>query len=331
MMAANTKNRCLTHILMYLVFALLVLLLCPLVGSEKINLSEALNIDSVQGQILWQLRVPRVLLGFIAGGTLALVGSVFQVVLRNPLATPYTLGVTGGAATGAYIAIAFPAISLSVGLFSSVQILALAGAAAVLMLIYMIARRQGGVSMTTLLLAGVTIGILCGAFILMIRYLTNPNLLVSMDRWVMGALDTVGYRDIGNLLPFVLAGAGMLFLQMSSLNHISFGEELAMGHGVDVLSVQRYCFIGGSVATAGVVSMVGPIAFVGLIVPHTIRRMSGYDHRIILPGTFLVGGGFLVLCDTIARVVISPSEMPVGIITALLGGPFFIYLLFKRR
>ena len=179
-------------------------------------------------------------------------------------------------------------------------------------------------------LAGVTISIMCGAFIILIRYLTKPNLLVSLDRWTMGRLDTVGYDCFYSILPLIIAGLLFIVIHVRSLNHISLGEEMALGHGVDLANVQRYCFIGGSIATAAVVSAAGPIGFIGLIVPHIVRKISGFDNRIVMAGCFCLGGAFLVLCDALARTIVAPTEIPVGVITALIGGPCFIYLLVKR-
>jgi len=304
----------------FLVPSLAVLCAAPFVGSEKTTAT-----------IFWDLRLPRVVLGFLAGGTLALVGASLQVILRNPLATPYTLGVTGGGALGAVVAISVPGLVLTAGPLSTVQVFSLAGCALTLSLIYALARRPQGISMATLLLAGVTIGILCGALILLVRFLADPNLLVAMDRWVMGALGVVGYRELAALAPFLLPGLGLLALQTPSLNHLSLGEEMAAGHGVDVAAVHREVFFGAGLATAAVVSITGPIGFVGLIVPHAVRRLSGFDHRVVLPASFLLGGAFLVACDAVARTVLAPSEMPVGIITALVGGPIFIRILLKRR
>ncbi|MFP4058647.1 MAG: FecCD family ABC transporter permease [Candidatus Brocadiia bacterium] len=318
--ALLTPGRCAARLAAYAVPSAAVLCLAPFVGST-----------AADAEILWNLRVPRVVLGFLAGGTLALVGASLQVILRNPLATPYTLGVTGGGALGAVVAIAVPGLSLSFGPLSTVQLFSLAGCGAALGIIYALARRPQGISMSMLLLAGVTIGILCGALILLVRYLANPNLLVAMDRWVMGGLDVVGYDALAAVAPLLLPGLGLLALQMPVLNHLSLGEEMAAGHGVDVAAVHRDVFFGSGLATAATVSVTGPIGFVGLIVPHAVRRLSGFDHRVVLPASFLLGGAFLVACDAAARVVVAQAEMPVGIVTALVGGPIFIHILLKRR
>ena len=331
-----TRRTLILSCMAYLLVALLTLLIAPFIGGETIRVYGVLHDVfhhswNIQTEIFFYQRIPRVLLAFLVGGSLALTGSVFQVILRNPLATPYTLGVTGGGALGAVIAILIPGLTLTWGPFSSVQLTALLGAGLTLGLIYVLARRSKSVSTNTLLLAGVTVGILCGALILFVRYLASPHLLVAMDHWLMGGLDIVGYRSLAALLPLLLPGAGMLFMQMGSYNLLALGEKMALGYGVEVISVQRLSLIGGGLATAGAVSIAGPIGFVGLLVPHAIRRLSGFDHRILLPASFLAGGTLLVACDTIARTLVAPTEMPVGIITALLGGPFFIYLLFRKK
>ena len=332
-----TRRRCLLSVLCYLVLAIAVLVITPLIGGEQLDMRlvrrEALEgkIYSADSNIFFFQRIPRVALAFVAGAALAAVGCVFQVILRNPLAAPATLGATAGGALGAVIAISIPGFYLRVGPFSSIQMMALAGAALTLSMIYVIARRPQGVSMNTLLLAGVTMGILCGAMNMLVQYLASPHRLVAMNRWMMGGLDVVGYRDLAAMLPLLAPGLGLLFMQMASLNHLALGDEMAAGHGVDVRMVHLVSFVGGSLATASVVSVAGPITLVGLLVPHAVRRISGFDHRVVLPGAFLLGGSLLAVCDTVARVIVRPTEMPVGIITAVVGGPFFIYLLLKRR
>ena len=184
--------------------------------------------------------------------------------------------------------------------------------------------------MNTLLLAGVTVGILCGAVVLMIRYVASPDVLLTMDRWLMGGLDIIGYGQLASLLPFVLPGLVLLGAQMNALNHLALGEEMAHGQGVDVGRVQRQSLLGGALLTAAAVSLAGPIGFVGLLVPHIVRRLSGLDHRVVLWASFCGGAAFLAACDTLARTLVAPTEVPVGIFTALLGGPFFIGLLLRR-
>jgi iron complex transport system permease protein len=324
-------------ILLYLLFAIIIITACPFTGAESLNTKLILQdlqnqtVSHIDTDIFIYQRMPRVLLAFLTGAVLAVAGNTFQIILRNPLATPYTLGITGGASLGAYLAIAFPVLNFSISKAGSVQLFAIAGAALIVLLIYIASRRQAGLSMYTMLLAGVTISIMCTAFIILIRYLTKPDLLVSLDRWTMGRLDIVGFDSFYSITPLAVIGLAFIAAYIPSLNHISLGEEMALGHGVDVASVQRYCFIGGSVATAAVVSVTGPIGFIGLIAPHIVRKLSGFDNRIVMPGCFCLGGGFLVLSDALARTIIAPTEIPVGVITALIGGPAFIYLLVTRK
>lgn len=311
------------------------LIVCPFIGREPVEAAEQIKRILAGrpefGSILLQLRVPRVLLALLAGGTLALVGACFQVILRNPLADPFTLGITGGSAVGAVLALSVRGMALSFGPFSTIQICAFAGAAVSLGLVYAVARRPHGMSMNTLLLAGVTISILSAGLIMLIRYVADPYNLISMDRWLMGGLDIVGYRELGPALPLLLPGVALLLLQAAALNHLSLGEEMAAGHGVEVAQVQRLVFVGSGLATAAVVSLAGPIGFVGLIIPHAVRRLSGYDQRIVLPASFLLGGAFLAACDTVGRTLFHKQEIPVGVITAIVGGALFIRILLGRR
>jgi iron complex transport system permease protein len=322
-------------IILYGLFFLAVAAITPWIGSEPLKLSEITGFvrggTSADAAIFWYQRVPRVLLALLAGGTLACVGASFQVLFRNPLVEPYTIGMSGGAALGAFLAISIPSLWINWGPFSTIQFFALVGASASLALIYYLARRPQGMSVYTLLLAGVTISIICGGTILFLSYLASPHILVLYHRWMMGGIDVVGFRDLYSLGPLLIPGLFLLFYHARDLNNISLGEEMAMGHGVDIKRVNREVFVGGGLSTAAVVSFVGPIGFVGLIVPHAVRRISGYDQRTVLPCSFLLGGASLALCDAVARSILSPTELPVGIITAIIGGPLFIRLLISSR
>ena len=319
----------------YLLVFLAAAALTPWFGAESIGIQDAADYFTPQSrplsEIFWLQRIPRLLLALIAGGTLAVVGASFQVMFHNPLVEPFTLGISGGSALGAFIAISWPSLWVLWGPFSTVQIFAALGAGAVLFLIYTLARRSSGISVTVLLLAGVTISIICSGAILLLTYLASPQSLVVFQHWMMGGIDILGFRELGFLAPLLLPGLSLLFLHARDLNHLALSEEMAMGHGVAVGAVRRDIFIGGGLATAAVVSLVGPIGFVGLIVPHAVRRMSGFDQRMVLPASFLLGGAVLAVSDTIARTLIAPTELPVGIITAILGGPLFIYLLVAGR
>lgn len=329
-----TFTRWALTLLAYALPVIAVLLIAPLIGSQHIDSADAVR-RFFAGQpneatdILFYQRIPRVILALLAGGALALAGAGFQVILRNDLAEPFTLGVTGGAAVGALIAIMIPRLALHFS--GSVQLFALLGAAASLGLVYRLARRPHGISMNTLLLAGVTISILSAGIVMFLRYMAGPEHLVAMDRWLMGGLGVVGYGELAPLLPLLLPGVVLLLMQAPALSQLSLGEEMAAGHGVDVAWVQKMTFLGGGLATAAIVSVAGPIGFVGLIVPHAVRRMSGYDQRIVLPASFLLGAAFLAACDTAARTIFAPLEMPVGVVTAIIGGPLFIKILLGRK
>ncbi|MFO7981543.1 MAG: iron ABC transporter permease [Candidatus Aminicenantes bacterium] len=322
----------------FFIYALLfcaVAVISPWIGPESITPSDVFSADSAtitpaQEIFLFQ-RIPRVLLALIAGGTLALTGAVFQVLFRNPLVEPFTLGISGSSALGAFITILYPSLWLKWGPFSSVQLFAALGAGACLLLIYTLSNRPEGVSIYTLLLAGVTISIICSGAILLLTYLSDPHSLVVFQHWMMGGIDVIGYKSLFSLSPLLIPAAAVLFFYSKELNHMALNDEIAAGHGVDIKRVRRNVFIGGGVAAASVVSVVGPIGFVGLIVPHAVRRLSGYDQRTVLPCSFFLGGASLALCDAAARTIIAPTELPVGIITAVIGGPLFIRLLVSRR
>ncbi len=349
-MALLTSRRFFTWISIFGAVALASLLLSPMVGAEPINVFKAIQawLHEAPGQrpyevdILIDLRVPRIIMGFLTGAALAVVGAVFQALLRNPLATPYTLGVSSGGAFGAVLAFFMPSmidklptighlLVFSWGPFNHVQLYSFFGSLLAMGIIYLLARTGEQVSTMELLLAGVTMGLIFSALILAVRYFAEPTMLVGMDRWMVGGLDGSGYKDVYSALPLFLPGLIWLMLMARGLDQISFGEELAAGRGVNVARLQKSAFFCGSLVTASVVAIAGPIGFVGLIVPHTVRRIVGADHRLLLPCTFLAGGSFLVVCDMIARWIIAPTELPVGIITSLLGGPFFIYLLIRGR
>jgi iron complex transport system permease protein len=301
----------------YLLLSAAVLCTTPFFGSEPLDIKNVL--EGVVGE---KLPVDAQIFSSIASrgycsrswlvGVLAVSGSALQVVLRNPLAEPFILGIAGGGAVGAVIAISVPGLLIRMGPLSSVQLFSLVGCLLCIWAIYRFSLSPAGISMTTILLAGVTINILCGATILLLRYVVSPNLLVAMDRWMMGGLDVIGFRELFTLVPLVVPGLGLLLFQGASLNQLALGEEMALGHGVHVASVQKQVLLGTGLACAGAVSLAGPIGFVGLIIPHAVRRVSGVDHRLVLPACFCLGGSFLAICDLAARTVVAPTEMPVG-------------------
>jgi iron complex transport system permease protein len=306
--------------------AALVLLASPWLG-EPLDVGRILARQSPDFEILFELRLSRTLLGLIAGACLSLAGVLFQALLRDALATPYTLGVSSAASLGAVLAIVcnwdqvlgFPAVWASALLF----------AGAVLWLIIALAAKGMRLSSFTLLLVGITMNSICAALILLLHSLASFTHSFAVTRWLMGALDSASYQALGWLAVGVAAPVFVILRLSRQWNLMAFGEVWAAGRGA---SPQQLLFIGyvsGSILAASVTALTGPIAFVGLIVPHMLRRALGADHRILMPCSLLLGAAFLALCDALARAATAPVEVPVGVVTALLGGPFFIWLLWN--
>jgi iron complex transport system permease protein len=311
---------------------LLVLGGAPLVGSHAGLGRQLLAGDPTAAAIFWQLRLPRVLLALLAGGGLAVSGLGFQTLFRNPLAEPYTLGIASGAALGAVLALRITEGGALLGL-SFLTLFAFAGALAATGLVVGLGRgrRPSGDETGTLLLAGIAVSLSCSALILFIQYLSDSTQTFRMVRWMMGGLSVAGYREVLWLLPWVLGGSGFLLSLRWDLNLLLTGEELAASRGVDLGRLRLRVLLVTSLVIGALVAIVGPIGFVGLMVPHMLRRFVGHDHLVLAPACLLGGGAFLALCDGLARVVMAPAELPVGVLTALLGGPFFLWLLLLRR
>ncbi len=311
------------------------LALLPWIGAERLAWPEIAAYVSdgqrtAHGLILIHQRLPRILLALLVGGALSLTGAALQVLFRNPLAEPWTLGVAGGAAVGAFLPQVFPALAAACGAWGAAPLLSLLGAGGAMAVAWSFARRPGCVSTQALLLAGVTLSIVSGGAVMLLVYFISPFEVASFHRWMLGGLDVVGYKELLAVLSLGLPGMLLLASQAREYNHLAFSEEMALGQGVDVARVKRLTFLGAGLTTAACVSAAGPIGFVGMIVPHIVRRLAGSDHRIVLPCSFLLGGAVLALCDGIARTVIAPTEIPVGIITAVIGGPAFLFLLARR-
>ncbi len=310
-------------------------LLAPLAGTTHISLSAVFDrskpfADNVDAQIFFIARLPRVVAAALAGSALAVAGVVFQALLRNPLASPDTLGISAGASLGAMLALTFHADFSFAGI-AAVPIASFTGSMGALATVYGLAAvRRRGTSTTVLLLAGVTLSALLLSIAEFVQYLADFTQTFRTVRWLMGSLDVGSYTPIAAaLVPMLPAWAG-LAPRPRALDLISFGSDSAAARGVDVEKAERVALISASVATGAAVSLGGPIAFIGIIVPHLVRLMVGADHRVVLPASALTGATFLVLCDLAARVVLAPVELPVGIVTALIGGPFFLWLLFHR-
>jgi len=280
--------------------------------------------------ILLQVRLPRVLLGFMVGGSLAGVGVGLQALLRNPLADPYVLGISSGAALGAAVAILFGIGTTGVAIHA-LPLCAFAGGLMAIVLVYRIAATYGRLPIHTLLLAGVILNAILSALIMFITSIMDPNRSFSVMFWLMGTLAAPDYPAMAVLMLYLVVGGSILLWQTPSLNLLTLGEESASSLGVEVETVKRTVFFTSALLTGAAVSMSGMIGFVGMVIPHAVRMVVGADHRLLLPASALVGGTFLVAADTVARTVLAPAEIPVGIVTALGGGPLFIYLLVYRK
>jgi ABC-type Fe3+-siderophore transport system permease subunit len=316
--------------------ALATCLLAPLAGSTRIELRHVFDssvpfTDNADAQIFFIARLPRVLAAAIVGATLAGAGVVFQALLRNPLATPFTLGVSAGASLGAMLAITFGP-SVGAGTVISVPLASFTGSIAAVIVVYLLASaRHRGFSTSVLLLAGVTMNAFFSAVILFVQYFADMAETMRTLRWLMGDLDVAGYAPIVASLPLAIAGAVAFATLPRALNLLALGPGQAEARGVNVVRAQRVAFFSASLATGAAVSLGGPIGFIGIIVPHLVRLIVGADHRVVLPSSMLFGASFLVGCDLVARTVLSPVEVPVGIVTAVIGGPFFLWLLIRKQ
>ncbi len=324
-----------TLIVFFLLF-MATLCVTPMIGSTRINLMNALSggvhaNNNLDANILFQVRLPRILLGALAGAALSVAGAIFQALLRNDLAAPFTLGVSSGAALGAVIAIVFNLNMIILG-FPMVALFSFLGALGAVFLVFSLVRtRHGEFPTGILLLAGVTANFFFAAMVMFLHYISDFSQSFRILRWLMGGLDITDYQTVFSIAPMVFLGIGLLGYVSRDLNLISTGIHSATSRGVNVPRIQKIGFITASLITGTVVSITGPIGFVGLIVPHTVRLIVGSDLRILIPASMLFGASFLIVCDTVARTLIAPTEIPVGIITAMLGGPFFVWLLKRKR
>jgi iron complex transport system permease protein len=331
----NLHRRMAAILTAFTLVTLVVLVVAPTVGSTRISLARAFDrsipwADNVDAQIFFIARLPRVLAGALVGSTLAAAGVVLQALLRNPLATPFTLGVSASAALGAMLAIALNLDTSAFGV-AAVPVASFAGSLIGTAMVYFLATRVGaGLSTNVLLLAGVTLNTFFSALITFVQYLVDFADWYRTARWLLGNLDVSGFAPIVAASPLILLSFALFALLPRTLNLLTLGEDLAAGRGVDVGRAQRLAFLSASLATGAAISMAGPIGFIGIVVPHLVRLLVGADHRIVLPAATLFGAAFLVICDLIARTVMSPIELPVGIVTAMIGGPFFLWLLVRQ-
>lgn len=314
---------------------LLVILLASLVlgvrfDSVPLTTSEMLAVlggggEQWQREIVWQFRFPRALLGALVGGGLALAGATFQALLRNPLAEPYILGISGGASVGA---VTLLALGLATATSWALPLAAFAGALLAIALVFGVATASGRtMDVRVLLLAGVVVGAFFSACIAFILSVSEARTVQSAVLWIMGSLAGADWRDVLVTAVYTVPAALLLLGLARPLNLISVGEETALYLGADVERVKRLALGVAALLTAAGVAVAGVIGFVGLVVPHAVRLLVGSDHRALLPLSFLGGAAFLSLADLIAKLALSPTEVPVGVFTAFVGVPLFLVLL----
>lgn len=298
----------------------------PLIGSLIPRVEWPANYEV----IIFQMRLARVVLAALVGAGLAASGVVLQGLLVNPMADPYILGISQGAALGATVAmLSFGGTIIALGIYA-VPLAAFLCGLATSIIVYHLARVGNRMQMSTLLLAGIAAGLFLSSITsyLMISSGQNAHQILF---WLVGGFAGRGWDHVKILLPYILTGYFLMHLYARQMNIILLGEEPAQHLGIDVEKMKKVLLAAATLTTAAAVSVSGVIAFVGLIIPHAVRILAGPDHRVLLPASALTGAVFLVLADALARVVAAPEEIPVGIITALCGGPFFIYLLRKRN
>jgi iron complex transport system permease protein len=305
-----------------------------LLGSSGISISELLAL--LRGEagksvttIFFSLRLPRAILAFVSGGALSIAGACLQGMFKNPMADSYVIGVSSGAALGATVALTFSASLAFLG-FGAVAILAFAGALLAVFTVYNLARIQGKVSIFSLLLAGIAVSTLASALVYCIMILFRDK-MEHVVMWTMGSFSSASWDKVIFAVPPMLIASVLCMLFARDLNIMLQGDEAARHLGVDAARVRRSLIVLTTLAAACAVSVSGIIGFVGLIVPHILRLILGPDHRRLLPFSFFGGGIFLLACDTLARLILDAQEIPVGIITAIVGVPFFLVLLRRGR
>jgi iron complex transport system permease protein len=299
----------------------------PLVGPSSLDLARVWRGEAPDWSILVHLRLSRTLLGLFAGAALGLGGSLFQTMLRDSLATPYTLGVSTGASLGAVVAIGLNWYAFGVwgGWLGAVV-----GAAIVLLLVTGASSWHRDASAVSLLLAGVAINSVCSALILLVLGLSSVSQTFSIARWLIGSLDAIDYRPLAAFILMVVVIAVAIVRRGQAWNLLSIGDAWAGTRGADVRRLLRFGYVSGSVLSAVTVAVTGPVGFIGLVVPHLVRMRISADDRVLMPCAFLFGGVFLASCDALGRVLLAPAEIPAGAITACIGGPYLVWLVRQR-
>jgi iron complex transport system permease protein len=286
--------------------------------------------DEGAANILWNIRMPRVVLAGLVGAALAIAGAAFQGLLKNPLADPYTLGVSSGASVGAVMTLFFGISIPFLGIYT-LPVMSMLGALVTMLAVMAFAKLvDKAMKMETVILTGIIFSSFLGSLISLMIALTGEELRQIIG-WLLGSVSMRGWPFVQMALPFILIGSFILWLNRRELNAMLFGEERAQHLGVDVKKRKMMILISGSVLTGAAVAVSGTIGFVGLVVPHMVRLVWGSDHRHVLPLSFINGAALLIVCDLVSRTIISPTELPIGVITAFIGAPVFAFIFFRQR
>jgi iron complex transport system permease protein len=306
-------------IILAIVSVILTFAITPWIGPGALHPAKVLAGDPLDRQIFIQFRISRTLLAMVAGGCLSLAGCLFQAMLRNSLATPYTLGVSSGAALGAvvFICAGIPAVWLG----------AILGAALVLLIVLGFALHQTQLSAHALILAGVSINSVCSALIMLLHSFAGFTQSFSITSWLIGGVDALPFSRLALFAAFAAPACAFAIWQAPAWNLLAVGEHWAAARGASVRRLMIGGYIVGSLLAAITVSLTGPIGFVGLLVPHLVRNVTGADHRLLLPCSLLFGSSFLAICDAFGRTALAPADLPVGVVTALLGGPGLVWMI----
>lgn len=302
------------------------------VGSVKVPISTLWDTgaDAIATNIVWKIRMPRVVLAGLVGASLAIAGAAFQGLLKNPLADPYTLGVSSGASVGAVATLFFGISVPFLGIFT-LPVFSMIGALVTMLLVITFAKLvDRSMKMETIILTGIIFSSFLGSVISLMIALTGEELRQIIG-WLLGSVSMRGWSFVQMALPFVVIGTILLWLNRRELNAMLFGEERAQHLGVNVKKRKMMILIGGSMLTGTAVAVSGTIGFVGLVVPHMTRLLFGSDNRHVLPLSFINGAALLITCDLVSRTIISPTELPIGVITAFIGAPVFAFIFFRQR
>jgi iron complex transport system permease protein len=298
---------------------------------KTLNMGWLTDVAKNEEMIIWNIRLPRVLLAFCIGASLALAGAAFQGLLRNPLADPYTIGVSSGASLGAVLVLFFQVSIVGLGSFTLPVVAILFGLISLFIVFGLVRLSSKSLAIETIILAGIIVSAFIGSLVSLIISLSDRESMTQIIYWLYGSVGMRGWSHIQLILPFMLIGSFILIYHYRELNALALGEDAADHIGVDVKKGKTFVLIGASLLTGAAVAVSGSIGFVGLVIPHLVRLVTGPNHRHVLPLSMLVGGAFLILADLMARTIIAPKELPIGVITALIGAPVFALLLIRER